>query len=115
MSRETGDLGGLELRFYEESGRHFVEYVLCEGWCNETIVAELQRDGDSFVFEGSVEYTDSAGGITEVGQHFRLTPRGRKFRAALVEGDYSAELGVIRPIRQPFGLAVARSEESASN
>ncbi|KPF64533.1 hypothetical protein [Porphyrobacter sp. AAP60] len=45
VSEQTGDLGGFEVRFYEEAGKQMAEFVLCEGWCNRTYVAEVTAEG----------------------------------------------------------------------
>ncbi|WEK47330.1 MAG: hypothetical protein P0Y56_03335 [Candidatus Andeanibacterium colombiense] len=113
MSAETGDLGGLEARFSEQDGRHMVEYVLCEGWCNETIVTEVRRDGAGFAFSGTA-YSFIDGVRTPEVQHIGLQPKGGTFVATVGETDDAWRAGTLKQLKEPFGLTVARSEEQAA-
>lgn len=61
MSGETGDLGGMEIRFYTLGGKRMVEFVHCEGWCNQSYHAELRQEGDGFAFEYTEILTSSDG------------------------------------------------------
>ena len=113
MSAETGDLGGLEARFYDRGGKHMVEYVLCEGWCNGTTTAELRRDGADFAFDGVV-YSFIDGERRPETQHIRLRPKGRTFVATIGTGEDGWKIGTIKPAKEAFGLAVATGEEEAA-
>jgi hypothetical protein len=111
-SVETGDLGGLEARFYEDGGRHMAEFVLCEGWCNETHVSEVVRDGQGFAF-GFVETFTGASGDMPVKVRFVVRPaRGGLAYAMLQDGeavDFGRAPGHLRRAKKPFGIAVAKS------
>ena len=48
VSRETGDLGGIEL---EIRALGQVETVLCEGWCNETYKSRYRESGGVITYE----------------------------------------------------------------
>lgn len=62
-SEETGDLIGLEVRFYEEAGRHMAELANCEGWCNETHVSEVTRGDNGFVLHYIETFTSPRGDV----------------------------------------------------
>jgi hypothetical protein len=112
-SEQTGDLGGLEARFYEEEGgRHMAEFVLCEGWCNETHISEVVREGQAFGF-GFVEIFTGAAGAVPVKVRFVVRPlRGGLSYAMYQDGkavDFGRAPGTLRRTKKPFGIAVAKS------
>jgi hypothetical protein len=119
---ESGDLGGFEVRFYVEArtGRRMAEFTLCEGWCNEAFTAEVTREGESFVFshvETLVTYDgDRVVGREEHQVRYRVTRAGAALRVhQTFDGQdmTGARPWRIRPLRKPYGLAVARREQDA--
>lgn len=108
MSEQSGDLGGLEVRFYEQDNQPMVEYVLCEGWCNSSFQAELQRDGANFIFEHDEAVEQADGTISRDHVHFVLRPSGKGLMATGWTGENSFDAGEMRRISKPYGLGVAR-------
>jgi len=114
MSRQTGDLGGMEARFYEEGGRHMVEFVWCEGWCNETFKVPVTRIADGFTFSYFQRFAD--GGV-EDGQTMRFVAwlEGKTLRISAWQGeeelDYEGRPQRLKRIREPFGITVAATGE----
>lgn len=119
--RESGDLGGFEVRFYRDAatGRHMAEFTLCEGWCNEAHTAEVTRDGDGFTFS-HIETLTTFDGERPVASEdhlvvYRVTRAGKALR---VQQTYDGQDMTgdqpwrIRPIRKPYGLEVARREQA---
>lgn len=113
VSEHTGDMGGLEARFYEEAGQHRVEYVLCEGWCNFSFRAELKRDGENFTFEHREDVEQADGTISKDYVRFVLKPSGKRLIAVGWSGDSSFEAGNMKRISKPFALQVARPADSS--
>ena len=118
MSPETGDLGGMEVRFFQAEGRAMVEAVVCEGWCNETHTAPLERTAQGFAFR-YVERYEGGEGVSETAYRVTLTPARRGFRAHLnTEADPATPSWevdpVLRPLKRAFGLQVAHSEQGAT-
>lgn len=115
MSKETGDLGGMELRFFSQDGRPMVEAVLCEGWCNASHIAPLERTAQGFAFR-YVERSTSEQGATEEVLRVTLVPARGGFRAALASnGEPATPLweaaAQLRRLKQPFGLAVVHNQK----
>jgi len=115
MSQETGDLGGMELRFFAEAGKPMVEAVICEGWCNESYTVPLERIAEGFAF-GFVERYEGGEGVTEEALRVTLRPEGRGLRAHLTaQADPNAPMWeedpLLRRIGRPFGLSVVHSEK----
>lgn len=111
MSELTGDLAGMEVRLFEQADRPMAEFVLCEGWCNETFVSAVERDGESFRFGHVEELLGDSVSRHQV--DYLMTPEGAGYR--LRSWYDGAELpwgegGMIRPLSEPVGLAVARDE-----
>ncbi len=50
---ETGDMLGMEARFFRRDGRPMVEFVWCEGWCNDVHVLPVARAGRGYAFRYS--------------------------------------------------------------
>ena len=118
MSEMTGDLGGFEVRLFEEDGRRMAEFVLCEGWCNRAYRAEVARDGDAFRFahvEQLTSYTDGEPVPVE-GRRivYRLVRDGEGLRYSMtMDGEaiaLDADASLLAPLDRPFGLAVAKDE-----
>lgn len=112
MSEQTGDLGGLEVRFYEEAGRHMAELALCEGWCNDVHVSEVTRGDKGFVF-GFTETFTGAQGDVPVPIRFVAWRAGSGLAYSTYQGgekiDYNGKPGRLKRTAKPFGLAVAKS------
>ncbi|WP_159981652.1 MULTISPECIES: hypothetical protein [unclassified Novosphingobium] len=115
MSEETGDLGGMEIRFFAQGGRPMVEAVICEGWCNASYTAPLERTADGFAFRYVERYESSKGATEEV---LRVTLEAAKggFLASLApEGEPQTllweEAARLRRLKQPFGLAVVHGQK----
>lgn len=111
-SERTGDLGGMEARFYEERGRPMVEFVWCEGWCNESFKAPVTRAADGFAFSYFQRYAD---GGADAGVTLRFLARwaGKGLRISAWQGneplDYGGRPQLLKRAKRPFGIAVANS------
>ncbi|MBA4767736.1 MAG: hypothetical protein H2049_08885 [Porphyrobacter sp.] len=121
MSGETGDLGGFEVRFFTDpaTGKPMAEFTLCEGWCNTAYIAEVTRTEDGFTFSHveTLEAYNDSGTLTEEDHvvQYHVTPSGKGWKVRLLyDGDDVTAGGAwrIQPIEAPFGLVVARGEES---
>lgn len=113
MSGVTGDLGGMEARFYEDGDRHMVEFVWCEGWCNETFKAPVTREADGFGFS-YVETLGSGTDTSKVVVRLLARPKGKALLISAWEGDQPAEEGkpeVLKPAKQLFGIDVANADK----
>ncbi len=113
MSGETGDLGGFEIRFYQEHDRPMAEFTLCEGWCNESFHSPVSRDGDAFVVE-HIETLIGPKGPEPHQVRFRLTPvaTGLRFESwydgqQLPWGDNY----ILPPIDAALGLDIANNPD----
>lgn len=123
MSRETGDLGGFEVRLYSDpdTGLPMAEFTLCEGWCNAVFTAEVKRTEEGFAFshiETLESYDDN--GVLVAQDHlveYFLTPAGKGWKVKLLyDGDdvTAGETWRIKPLKQPYGIAVARNNMEPS-
>ncbi len=81
-SAETGDIGGFEVLFYMDGSRHMAEFVLCEGWCNQTYISEVTRVGGGFRF-GNLEEGTPPGRL-----EYLVMPEGKNLR---LRGWYNDE------------------------
>ncbi|KMS60041.1 hypothetical protein V474_11640 [Novosphingobium barchaimii LL02] len=113
MSEQTGDLGGLELRFFAEGGKPIVEAVLCEGWCNTSYIAPLERTAEGFAFRYFERY-ESGAGPSEEAVRITLKPVRSGFLATLTtesdpENRLWEEASKLKGLKQPFGLAVVNN------
>ncbi|RZA27436.1 MAG: hypothetical protein EOP02_10265 [Proteobacteria bacterium] len=115
MSEQSGDLGGLEVLFYERDGRTMVEYVLCEGWCNSSFQAEVRREGDSFIFEHHEVVEQADGTISRDYVRFVLRQSDQHLLATGWMGENSFDAGKMRRISKPYGLGVAKKRNSPSD
>lgn len=118
MSAETGDLGGMEARFYEENGEHMVEFVWCEGWCNQTYKSKLTRYDNGFEFHYTEQYEGGEGTILS-DYHFIAWPDGKKLKISAWQGreslDYEGKPQVLKRAKTLFGIDVANTNGSQSN
>lgn len=112
MSEQTGDLGGLEVRFYVENGRRMAELAHCEGWCNETHLSEVARGGDGFAVAYTETFTGAQGDVP-VEIRFVLRPAGNALLYSTWQGgeniDPNGKPQRLRRATKPFGIAVAKS------
>jgi hypothetical protein len=112
QSEVTGDIAGFEVRFFEDAGLHKAEFVLCEGGCGASSVADVRRDGEGFVFE-HVEQLISTDGPEPHDVRYKVTPVEGGLR---LESWYDGEQlpweggAPLPPIDKPFGLAVAADQ-----
>ena len=122
LSEFTGDLIGLEVRFFREGTARRAEFTMCEGWCNAAYIAEVRRDGDGFVVthqESYATYDAQRGDVTETAVvTYRFTRAGDALAVQLARDGQALEPGdepwLIRPLERPFGLDVARSEQTGA-
>jgi hypothetical protein len=109
---ETGDMLGLEIRFYRDGERHMAEFVSCEGWCNDTYVAEVVRGDSGFTLDYSEMFTGASGEVP-VDMHIVLWPAGRVLNALTYQGrentDTDGKPQRLRLASKLFGIAVAKS------
>lgn len=105
---ETGDMLGMEARFFEEGGRHFVEFVWCEGWCNDVYIMPVTRGDNGFLFD----YSQARGaeeGTPEY--HFAAWPAGRGLRIGAWEAREPLDEGKpqsLRRLGKPFAIPFAK-------
>lgn len=121
MSEVTGDLGGFEVRFFTDqaTGKPMAEFTLCEGWCNIAYTAEVTRTEDGFTFSHieTLEAYNDSGSLTEEDHvvQYHVTPSGKGWKVRLLYDGNDVTAGEtwrIKPLKQLFGIAVARGEES---
>ena len=113
-SRETGDLGGLELRLFRQGERLMAEVVLCEGWCNVSHVVPVTVTDGGYRLRFSERY-EGAGDGGELVTDVELVPAGKGFRARISSPGQSEPASWddayrLRPLKQPYGLAVAHPD-----
>ena len=122
MGAESGDLGGFEVRFYTDPAttKPMAEFTLCEGWCKTVYTAEVKRTDGGFAFshvETLEAYNDSGTLVEE--KHlaeYRVIRAGKGWKVYLLYDGNDVTAGEawrIKPLKQPFGLFVARGEESS--
>jgi hypothetical protein len=115
MSEETGDLGGMELRFFAQGEQPMVESVICEGWCNESYIVPLERTATGFSFR-FVERYEGGEGVVDTAMRVTLTAARGGFRAHLTaDADPGTpsweEDPLLRRLKRPFGLSVVHSQK----
>lgn len=105
----TGDMLGMEARFFVEGGRRMVEFVWCEGWCNDVHVMPVTRGDNGFVFH----YSQARGaeeGTPEY--HFVAWPAGRGLKIGAWEARQPLDEGKpqsLKRIARPFAIPFARA------
>lgn len=118
MSGVTGDLGGMEARFYIEADRHMVEFVWCEGWCNQTHKAELKRGDNAFMFQ-YVDVYEGGDGRLETNLHYVIQPSGKnKIKIFAYEGREPLNEGkpqTLKRAKHLFGIDVANTNGAGQN
>lgn len=104
---ETGDMLGMEARFFVAGGRHMVEFVWCEGWCNDVHVMPVTRGRNGFLFDYG-QRTDGAGGPE---YHFVAWPAGQRLKIAAWEGREPLDEGkpqALRRLPRPYAIPFAK-------
>lgn len=113
MSARTGDLGGFEVEFRDVGGAPVAEFVLCEGWCNATATAPVERDGKAFTFAASESY-EGGEGTRVLLNRYHVMPQGRSLvLKGSIDGQpiFASRTAVLlRRLDKPYGLQVARQE-----
>ena len=112
LSELTGDLGGFEVRFFEEAGVPMAEFVLCEGWCNETFVSELARDGAAFRFHHIEELQGAQ--VTRHLVEYQVRQESAGYRLKSWHDGKELPWGegeLLAPLSAPTGIAVAKGED----
>ena len=115
MSGETGDLGGIELELIGTGADARVEFVFCEGWCNEVIEAPVVHTDKGFRFSYTqqvwVEDRPEAGPAYTV----EAVPLGDDLQVTMRQAPWDAGEGWehssrLKRLESPFGLSVARQD-----
>lgn len=118
MSTVTGDLGGMEARFYEEASKHMVEFVWCEGWCNSTYKAELTRGDNAFMFQ-YIEVYEGGEGRIEADLHYVILPAGKnRIKIFAYQGRELLNEGkpqTLKRAKDLFGIDVANANVPEEN
>jgi hypothetical protein len=122
VSEQTGDLGGFEVRFYTDpaTGKPMAEFVLCEGWCNTVVTAEVTRTVQGFAFSHveTLEAYDDGGNHAPQNYlvEYQVIPAGKGWKLRLLYDGTDVTQGKlwrIKPLDRPFGIDVARRQEEA--
>ncbi|MCJ2185347.1 hypothetical protein [Novosphingobium beihaiensis] len=115
---ETGDMLGMEVRFFKRDGEPVVEAVICEGWCNASSIVPVQRTERGFSFRVTERF-QSGDGPHSLVTYVELIPQGRGLWAwtALRQGKQSAEWNDaiwLRHVDEPYGLSIVHSQDAPS-
>lgn len=107
---ETGDMLGMEARFFEQAGRRMVEFVWCEGWCNDVYVMPVTRGDHGFTFH----YSQRRGGgeNSRLELHFVAWPVGGRLNIAAWEGRDKLDEGrpqKLRRLARPYAIPFAKA------
>ena len=105
---ETGDMLGMEARFFVRGSRHMVEFVWCEGWCNDVYVMPVTRGTNGFIFDYARREAHEGGGPE---YHFVAWQTGQRLNIGAWEGREL--LGERKPQRlrrlaRPFAIPFAK-------
>lgn len=104
---ETGDMLGMEARFFVANGRHMVEFVWCEGWCNDVYAMPVTRGNNGFLFD----YRQRTDGEVGPEYHFAAWPSGGSLKIAAWEGREPLDDGKpqrLRRLPRPFAIIFAK-------
>ncbi|APG62835.1 hypothetical protein LPB140_08570 [Sphingorhabdus lutea] len=115
MSEETGDLGGIELQFYQKNGQQMAEIVICEGWCNQSYHVILHPWGRGYRFSYAELYRNADGEIINSDKFtYWIEPAGKYYKIYDdIKGRpslFGGKAGRLKKLSQRFGLAVANKE-----
>ena len=114
LSEESGDLGGAELELIGTGADARVEFVLCEGWCNEILRAPVTFTPDGFGFSYTPHWFDENGEpVAGPTYHAEVERKGSGVTITITQTDTPDSFFgyVLRPIEQRFGLDVAAAED----
>lgn len=104
---ETGDMLGMEARFFVQGGQRMVEFVWCEGWCNDVYVMPVTRGTNAFLFD----YSRRIGGRGGPEYHFTASPSSRGLKIRAWEGREPLDEGkpqALRRLARPFAIPFAK-------
>lgn len=107
---ETGDMLGMEARFFERAGRRMVEFVWCEGWCNDVHVMPVTRVDRRFAFHYSQALDGRENARREM--YFVASPVGRGLNIAVWEGREKLDEGrpqKLRRLARPYAIPFAKA------
>ena len=105
---ETGDMLGMEARFFQRSGQHFVEFVWCEGWCNDVFVMPVTRGDNGFLFDYSRREGQEGEGPE---YHFVAWHEGKRLHIGAWEGRQALGDGKpqrLRRLARPYAIPFAK-------
>jgi hypothetical protein len=105
---ETGDLLGMEARFFEQAGQPMVEFVWCQGWCNDVYVMPVIRGDHGFAFHYS-ERADVGGDLE---YHFVAWPAGKRLKVGAWQGREPLDEGrpqLLKRLDKPFAIPFAKA------
>lgn len=107
---ETGDMLGMEARFFERDGRRMVEFVWCEGWCNDVYVVPVTRGERGFVFRYSQRPSSALDSGVEM--RFNARPAARGLNVTAWQGLEKLDGGRphrLRKLARPFAIPFAKA------
>lgn len=105
---ETGDMLGMEARFFVEGDRHMVEFIWCEGWCNDVYVMPVSRGDNAFLFDFSQRVGNAEEGPE---YHFAARPSSGRLRVSAWEGREALDEGKpqsLKRLRKPVAIPFAK-------
>jgi len=104
---ETGDMLGMEARFFQRGGQRFVEFVWCEGWCNDVYVMPVSRGRRGFLFDYRARLSGDAGPE----YHFVASRAGSRLDIRAWQGREPLDEGKpqrLRRLSKPFAIPFAK-------
>jgi hypothetical protein len=100
---------GMEARFFVVNGRHMVEFVWCEGWCNDVYVMPVTRGTNGFIFD----YSRREGREAQSPEyHFVAQQSGQRLNIRVWEGREPLDEGKpqsLRRLARPFAIPFAKA------
>jgi hypothetical protein len=114
LSEESGDLGGAELELIGTGQDARVEFVLCEGWCNEIFRVPVTFTPDGFDFSYVQTYVDRDGKLAKSETFHVEVDRKRagvSVKITPAENPDWSFAYALEPIPKRFGLYVASNED----
>jgi hypothetical protein len=111
QSAVTGDLGGTELEVIGRGPNTRVEFVYCEGWCNEVIRTPVKLTRRGFTFAYAETLHDEQGQSVKGERHdIDVSAAGSGIRISMRIGGRPFATSRLERLHGPFGLAVARKD-----
>ena len=105
---ETGDMLGMEARFFRQGGRPMVEFVWCEGWCNDVHVLPVVGAGRGYAFR----YSQTTGAGSTLDYRFVGVPVGTGLKIRAWQGAEPLNDGapyMLRRLGKPYAIPFARA------